>query len=128
MKQRYLRNMNTGVVFLWNPIIAEQPEMIDWSPGEPEEEAIVMPQEEESVVELTVQSSGEDQEFKPWTYRDNDGPVYRALVGLANKSMVTLETLESFNATPSSFGNKKFNYISIKAAVSEFKRRALEGE
>jgi hypothetical protein len=116
---RYLKNMETGVVFVFSKAIVDQPNMIPYDPEEENEEEAV---EEEEPVDLYA-----GVPFSEYKAEETDGPVFKDVVKLANAKQVTLSKLAKFNPRPADF---KAHYASgpIKMAVAELKRRVLPGE
>lgn len=137
MTTKFLRNVDTGVIFGYNDIIAQQPWMVPYEEeeGEAISEAIQPAVEDIPVkteIKITAEISAErSAEVLRWEFRKNDGPVLRDVVKLANMLKVNMDSLENFNPGPSDLWERcgnNYNPISIKAAVSEFKVRAKNGE
>ena len=129
-KTKLLRNVVTGVLFPSSPALEQQPWMEPYN-----QTAAVNVIEEEKVESIKMKSvprhdeeeKEEEVPFIEWETRTEDGPVYRALVKMANRKRITMVDINDFNPIVSDF-KEKFNPVAVKSAVSEFKTRALNGE
>ena len=122
---KLLRNKITGVVFPYNDIIAKQAQMEPYDP----EEAVVKekPVKKEVIVEQKPEPEVVEEPFPEWEARAKDGPVLRDVIKLANRKRIDIGSLEKFNPSPSDF-KAEYSRMAVKAAVSEFKQRVLDGE
>ena len=144
MNPKFLRNTETGVIFNYSDTIALQPWMEPYKPEKATQDKQVQEQERPLTIESTetekkvkerlsddvvmvMKEMESEPSFVPWVSYDDDGPVYRDVVKKANKQLVTLGRLDMFNPTSSDF-KVAYNSVSVKSALSEFKRRAREGE
>jgi len=127
-KTKLLRNTMTGVIFPFSDTLEKQLWMEPYNP----KEAVNEPTEKTESIkiiseEINKELTKEEVPFVEWEHRSDDGPVYRSLIKLANRKMITMDNINTFNP---SFGDfkEKFNPVAVKAAISEFKIRALNGE
>lgn len=128
---KLLRNVLTGVVFPTSATLEQQPWM---EPYEPKAAVNVIKEEKTESIKIKsaprhdeIEEKEEEVPFVKWEVNSDDGPVYRALVKMANHKQITMVDINDFNPGVGDF-KEKFNPVAVKSAVSEFKTRALNGE
>jgi len=124
---RFLKNINTGVVFVYNERIAQQPDLIDYEPEE-----VNVEEEAEAIQEPQPEVEQQEEIFVEHKIKPGDGPMMEDVIHMANERKVTASTLDEFHLTPKDFrgmkGRGHYSPTPLRLAVMEFKRRVLAGE